>query len=257
MSVKEHVLKPAIGYRWVLPINDWQSIPVGHLLQKAETAIINERLQYCFGQHLLKVGALSCELKTPQSLINHQINLTSDYNSSSKAGIISEFDEMAFQSNSIDAAVVSHVIEFCADPHQVLRELHRVLIPNGNMIISVFNPLSFLATNKLWFGSQFQQFRQGRFFTLSRIKDWMSLLGFEVIDEQSLFYSRLGQSGEQLDTGTWPKLIKTVMPWAAGVTVLTVKKREWPLTPVRPRLRYKTVFNPSVSRPTVNTKNTS
>ena len=247
-------MKPALGYRWVLPLSQWQNIPAGELLLKAESTIINERLQYCFGQHLLKVGALSCDVQTPQSLINHQINLNSEYSRSSNVGVVSEFDEMAFQSNSIDAAVVSHVIEFCADPHQVLRELHRVLLPNGNMIISVFNPLSFLFFNKLWFGTQFRQFRQGRFFTIGRIKDWMSLLGFEVIDEQSLFYSRLGQSGQELDLGTWPKIVKSIMPWASAVTVLTVKKREWPLTPVRPRLRYKTVFNPSVGRPSVNTK---
>ena len=247
-------MKPALGFQWINPLTKWASIPAGERLKRTEAIVINDRLQYCFGQYMVKVGSLSCELDTPTCLINKQINLASSIELNDKFGLITEFDELAIQSNSIDAIVVSHVIEYCADPHQVLRELHRVLLPNGNMIISFFNPLSFLFLYKLWPSSKYKEFKRGRFFSVARIKDWMDLLGFEVVDEHKLFYSQIGQDKKVLDNGTWPTLMKNIFPWCAGVTVLTVKKREWPLTPIRPRLRYKTVFNPSVGRPSVNTK---
>ncbi len=250
-------MKPALGFQWVNPLKQWADIPAGAKLQQAESNIINDRLQYCFGQHLIKVGRLSSAIQTPSSLIDHQINLVSSIDVNESFGLVTEFDEIAIQSNSIDAIIVNHVIEYCADPHQVLRELHRILLPNGNMVISIFNPFSFLLFYKFLPGGQYHNFKHGRFFSVGRIKDWMDLLGFEVVDEQKLFFSKLGQESETLDASTWPKIVKSVLPWCAGVTVLTVKKREWPLTPIRPRLRYKTVFNPSVSNPSVNTKNRS
>lgn len=246
-------MKPALGYRWIKPLQTWHQIPIGQLLHEKESEVINDRLQYCFGQHLIKLGSLSSDINTSCSFIDHQINVGSELNSSSAVGVISEFDELPFQSNSVGAVVANHVIEYCADPHQVLRELHRVLIANGNLVISIFNPFSLIALQRFVPSSFYHDFKKGRFFTVGRVKDWLNLLGFEIVDEQQMFYTRLGQQHEHLDEGTWPKFIKTLMPWSAGVTVITAKKREWPLTPVRPRLRYKTIFRPTITGTTAST----
>ncbi|MFM1760358.1 MAG: hypothetical protein RLY75_1629, partial [Pseudomonadota bacterium] len=50
--------------------------------------------------------------------------------------------ELPFASESIDLLVLPHVLEFAADPHQILREAERVLRPEGRLIISGFNPAS-------------------------------------------------------------------------------------------------------------------
>lgn len=83
-------------------------------------------------------------------------------------------------SGSIDLVVLPHVLEFSANPHQILREAERVLMPEGHLVISGFNPLS------LWGAKRALGRRggdipwSGDFIGLLRLRDWLKLLGFEL-----------------------------------------------------------------------------
>ena len=90
--------------------------------------------------------------------------------------------EMPFANESIDLIVMPHVLEFAADPHQILREVDRVLRPEGRIVISGFNPAS------LWGAKQYLSRlignpslpRDGQFISLIRIKDWLQLLNYSL-----------------------------------------------------------------------------
>ena len=90
--------------------------------------------------------------------------------------------EMPFANESIDLIVLPHVLEFASDPHQILREVDRVLRPEGRLIISGFNPAS------LWGARQYLSRlignpylpRDGQFISLIRVKDWLQLLNFSL-----------------------------------------------------------------------------
>ena len=56
--------------------------------------------------------------------------------------VVHDFTELPFATQSLDLVVMPHVLEFSAEPHQVLREVERVLIPEGQVIICGFNPIS-------------------------------------------------------------------------------------------------------------------
>lgn len=91
-------------------------------------------------------------------------------------------NELPFASETIDLLVLPHVLEFAADPHQILREAERVLRPEGRLIISGFNPAS------LWGARQYLSRlignpylpRDGQFISLIRMKDWLQLLNFSL-----------------------------------------------------------------------------
>ncbi len=92
-----------------------------------------------------------------------------------------DFKELPFTSESIDLIVLPHVLEFSSDPHQILREVERVLIPEGHVIILGFNPLS------LWGVRQMISSMVGPFLPeptelirLTRLSDWLKLMGMEV-----------------------------------------------------------------------------
>lgn len=88
-------------------------------------------------------------------------------------------------SQSLDLLALPHVLEFSSHPHQVLREAERVLRPEGRVLISGFNPIS------LWGMRRFSVTHirrsapthpwHGRFIHLARIKDWLALMGFELV----------------------------------------------------------------------------
>lgn len=238
-------MKPAVSYHLASPLLGWSQVPNGEQLREIENKLITEKLKLCFGHHLLKVGALASELDCTESLIEHQINLVNQPSLSANAGLIADYDDLPLQSNSIDLVMLTHILEYSTDPHQVLREAHRVLLANGNIVLSIFNPWSALLTNRLWPFKAKSHFWQFRLFTVGRVKDWLNLLGFEVTDIQYDAYSGfLGKYNGNL--GWWGRMKKRFFPTTGAVCVITARKREWPLTPIRPRVRYKSRFSPAI-----------
>ena len=93
-----------------------------------------------------------------------------------------KLEALPFASQSIDLLVLPHALEFADDPHEVLREVERVLMPEGQVIISGFNPVSLWGLRQVVgrsFSSPFLPL-EGQFLSLPRLKDWLKLLGFEV-----------------------------------------------------------------------------
>ena len=103
-----------------------------------------------------------------------------------------DFDALPFDSNSLDLVVLPHALELARDPHLALREVERVLVPEGRVVIVGFNPTSLwglrqhlgrwrrrLAPNSLR-GLYLPS--AGEFLGYRRLRDWLRLLSFEVED---------------------------------------------------------------------------
>jgi len=90
-----------------------------------------------------------------------------------------EAEELPFETGSIDLVLLPHTLEFNEHPHQILREVERVLRPEGSVIMSGFNPFSLWGMRRA-LGSKTDYPWCGSFISMSRMKDWLALLGFEV-----------------------------------------------------------------------------
>lgn len=101
-----------------------------------------------------------------------------------------EFDALPFPNASIDLLVLPHALELARDAHQTLREVERVLVPEGRLLIAGFNPASLWGLRQragrmrhgvgLGRGSNLYLPRSGEFIGYWRLRDWLRLLGFEV-----------------------------------------------------------------------------
>ncbi len=96
--------------------------------------------------------------------------------------VVQDFEELPYASASIDLIVLPHVLEFATEPHQVLREVERVLIPEGQLIICGFNPYSFWGARQMLGRLSESYFlpQEGEFISLPRMRDWLKLLNMEV-----------------------------------------------------------------------------
>lgn len=93
--------------------------------------------------------------------------------------VISDPHFLPFASNSLDLVVLPHVLEFDDNPHQVLREVERVLVPEGSVVVAGFNPFSLWgAKRRLSRRKELPPWR-GRYISVPRLKDWFALLGLE------------------------------------------------------------------------------
>jgi SAM-dependent methyltransferase len=107
--------------------------------------------------------------------------------------------DLPFEAQSVDLIVMPHTLEFTSDPHRLLREAERVLMPEGQLIILGFNSLS------LWGARQSVGKMTGRPFVpaavdliaFTRLKDWIKLLGFD------LERGRFGCYRPPLDSEQW------------------------------------------------------
>ncbi len=158
-------------------------------------------------------------------------------------------EALPFDSRSVDLMLLPHTLDFADDPHQVLREVSRVLTPEGHVLILGFNPFS------LWGLWRLLRRRRhapwcGRFLQLSRIKDWLKLLDFELT-RGSILYYRPPLAGETaMDRLRFlDKAGDRWWPLAGAVYLLVAKKRVAGMTPLRPEWRAAKAFGRVVARP--------
>lgn len=97
-------------------------------------------------------------------------------------------EELPIAEQSLDLVALPHLLEFSPNPHQLLREVERVLRPEGRLLLAGFNPLSLWGLKGALGGRQSYPWN-GRFLHLTRIKDWLSLLGFELLSGRMVCYA--------------------------------------------------------------------
>lgn len=89
-------------------------------------------------------------------------------------------EQLPFAAQSIDLAMLPHVLEFAANPHQILREVERVLVPEGHVLVAGFNPFSLWGAKRSLMRGQGPVPWCGTYLSVRRLKDWLALLGFET-----------------------------------------------------------------------------
>lgn len=101
--------------------------------------------------------------------------------------LVAEGAALPFEAGSLDLVVMPHTLELCQDPHATLREVERVLVPEGHVVITGVNPVSLWG----WHQRRSALYRRlgwgdthwgvaGNLMGYWRLRDWLRLLGFEV-----------------------------------------------------------------------------
>ncbi|MGB1261351.1 MAG: class I SAM-dependent methyltransferase [Cognaticolwellia sp.] len=242
-------MKPALSFRHPDQPKSWQHLPNGELI----LANINQTLASWwpkfFGYHLMKIGALSAEIDSDHSPIKHQLSLSQQ---GETADVIADIDDLPLLEHSVDVCVLAHALEFALDPHHVVREANRVLIPNGYLVITGFNPFSFVGLNKFIPYRRKQMPWNERLFSPMRVKDWLHLMGYEIQLDQRFLHSSLSRKITQgVISQQWRKIAARYFPSFGSVYVIVAKKRLLPLTPIKAKWQLRPGFEP-VKVPTMN-----
>jgi SAM-dependent methyltransferase len=142
-------------------------------------------------------------------------------------------EELPLDTKSADVMILPHTLDFCDDPHQVLREVSRVLRPEGHVVILGFNPMSLWGFRRLVARRPRAAPWCGKFFRLARIKDWLALLDFETTHGMMLYYRPpLHNEGFMHRLHFLDKMGDRWWPMMAGVYLVVAKKRVVGVTPL-------------------------
>ncbi len=154
---------------------DWLKTTQGHYLLEREQKFIDHSVADVFGFHAMQMGLPQYDL-----LRESRIPLRVVAGAERGSRLLMEIDKLPFATDSLDLALLPHVLEFNGRPHEILREIQRVVLPGGHVIITGFNPLSLWGLRRA-LGPKHDYPWRGKFISLLRMKDWLALLGFEVV----------------------------------------------------------------------------
>ena len=189
----------------IIDLQDFFQTAQGRYLLDWERAQMERVVADIFGFHALQLGMPSFD-SLATNRMPHRWTAGSDLagsahaqGSTASAGgqapgatspvvhLLCDFAALPFPANSLDLVVLPHTLELDADPHATLREVERVLVPEGRVVICGVNPASLWGLRqrrarvyrRLGVGQLFLP-REGEFIGYWRMRDWLRLLSFEV-----------------------------------------------------------------------------
>lgn len=225
----------------------WRMLPAGEALYAALNGELESVLAGLFGYHLLSLGCFSNALDTAASPVRHHIRLGLE----PRAALCADPGELPVLSDSVDVVLLAQLLDFHDNPHRVLREAARVLIPEGALVIAGFNPVSPWG---MWRLARHGDRRHGtRMLTPGRVKDWLKLLGFELVEERRFFHRPPLESVHTLQRLAWlDDWGRRWAPGLGGLYVLVARKQVSTLTPVRMAWKPKVIpIRPVLAEPGV------
>ena len=168
----------------IIGLQDWFATPPGRYLLAWERDQLDLAVADIFGFHALQLGLAELD-GLAANRMPHRWRATSV--PAPGAAIVTDFSALPFPANSLDLVVLPHSLELAPDPHTTLREVERVLVPEGRVVICGLNPASLWGLrrrraqlcHRLGMGPMFLP-EAREFIGYWRLRDWLRLLGFEV-----------------------------------------------------------------------------
>jgi len=231
-------------------IDDWYLGETGQYLLNELEERINPILSTTFGYYSLQIGCPGIAEHLQESCrVKHQFTLD---DLGLPAKVHANPSMLPIASDSVDLVILMHHLSNTGEPHAVLREAFRILIPEGKLVIIDFNPTSLWGLRN-FFQSWLEHVPfKGHFYTARRIDDWMRLLGFD----QDRFF-RVGylppiQKPSITRHMSWlEKGTRNWLPVLGALNLLVYSKNISPLTPVRHRWVTRKILPGKIARPSV------
>lgn len=233
-----------------LSLQQWYETPLGeHLVDQIKYAL-DPVLSTSFGYYALHLGfddhashlLESCRVKHIFRLGRSAENQDAQIRHTS----------LPIATDSTDLVILMHALSQTKDPYAILREVNRVLIPDGKLIIIDFNPVSLWGLRHFLQGWLDNAPWAGHYYTSRRLKDWTRLLGFEQIRHKRcgyvlpFNYQRLISRSRILD-----KFSRRWLKFSSALNILELQKNAIPLTPVKNSWTRSRILSPKVVRPTL------
>jgi SAM-dependent methyltransferase len=192
----------------IIELGGWLRTPPGAVLTAWEQDRLDRGVADAFGFHALQLGlpeldglranrmphrwVASDTLCVPEPLPAPAPvdGISTSPPAGARVHLHSEFDALPFPGASLDLVVMPHALERSRDPHAILREVERVLVPEGRLLITGFNPASLWGVRQrlghvrrgvgVGRGDPLFMPRAGDFIGYWRLRDWLQLLSFEI-----------------------------------------------------------------------------
>ncbi len=210
------------------PLHQWYATRLGQSMLDELHSSISTHLTDIFGYQGLLIGNFDHDKDLlAQSGLHRKITLDAP---GLKADVNADVLQLPVASDTMKLVVFFHTLDFCDQPHQALREADRVLMDDGQLIIIGFNPMSAFGLRHWLTGWRGKSPWHGRFYTRMRVKDWLSVLDYRILNSNSVFFRPPVNSRRLLKR---LRRLEHLQPWLSaigGAYIMQARKQTVPLT---------------------------
>jgi SAM-dependent methyltransferase len=160
----------------------WYQTPRGKLLRELEAEYIKKSITVSCQQDILQIGGLGWESEFIDCTLykSYTVLDAKGFGCDKARKILAKAYSLPLQTASMDMIIVPHLLEFDAHRFQTMREIERVLKPEGLLVVLNFNPWSLWVRYQFLWDKKMADSWGGHFISRARILDWLKLLNFEV-----------------------------------------------------------------------------
>lgn len=221
----------------------WFEGPLGRIQLQKEAGLILQGVRRFHGDSMLWLGPIPMpSVQLDRCMVRHRVfgslegttwPAEATGNTSTYHGAV---EALPFAPASMDAVVLHHALDCCADPRSAMREVCKVLRPGGRVLVCGFNPLSLWGVRRLVARFRRDPFSELRFVSPVRLLDWMAVLGIEADEGVQYLLYRPPIGAGNFDSRIWRRLRgvlqHTRLP-VGGVYYLLGRKSVAGVTPLR------------------------
>lgn len=162
--------------------DDWLETPQGQYVLQWEQAKYDQLVADIFGFNAVQLGLPQYDfLRANRMPFRLRCDDLPDEDDGGSGQLITNPHDLPFASTSMDLVILPHLLEFHASPHRILREVERVLVPEGSVIVTGFNPFSLWGLRRRFTrAADAPPPWRGHYLSVMRLKDWFALLGLET-----------------------------------------------------------------------------
>lgn len=219
----------------------FQHLP-GSLLLELESKALASCFARTTGTHCLQMGGPS-DLRLIQSAhYSHKAYLSTQPLSASHFSRVQfSSDELPILSDSVDAIVLAHLLEFSTSPAQLLKEIYRALVPEGQLILLAFNPWSLWGIARLQHGKKGFPW-SGKFYSSHKIKHWLRECGYSIVLSKTLFSRPALRDARQSRRWSFIESFGSYFfPGFGAVSLIVAQKQRLGMTPIKVSLNHRRV----------------
>lgn len=229
----------------------WLRTALGRSLIQSEYDSVAKLLPGLFGPVAIQVSAPGFRsfVASSDAVFNYTASITTTPGEEQEpVHLLCLPEQLPIEARSVGLVILPHVLEFSEYPHQILREVERVLAPEGHLVLVGFNPVSLWGLMRI-----FRRRRapwNGRFSSVNRVKDWLQLLNFELVAGKMIYHRPPVQSERvRRRLGFLENAGDRWWPLGAAVYAVVARKREIGVTPLHPAWKKRSQLNPGLARP--------
>lgn len=211
---------------------DWLKTPLGEALLLQEARVVEEALDGVFGEQCLQLGAWGGNRAFLRFARTQRSALLAE-STIGEPSAVGKLHQLPIASDSIDAVLMPHTLDYSDRPHAILREVDRVLRRDGRLIILGFKPGGLWGLRRLIPGAGIPP-GADNLISDRRLRDWLKLLDMRIQGSSRYFFRWPLPSKKARVSSKWERRGQAWWPELSACYMLSAQKRVSALTPVRP-----------------------